>query len=155
MKYAHRFVLKNGVLSTFVPTQRAHVEDILIGGVQFHTWDLGGHDMVRSSWKQFYVRADAIVFMVDSADTDRFQEAKAELQSLLSDKSLDGVSIAVLANKSDLPDSVPIKDLILELGLDPTKMGDVEQTKPTQVFSTSVYDGTGYPEAFRWISSLI
>ncbi len=37
---------------------------------------MGGHEAVRNLWEEFYVTADGIIFMIDSADSARFAEAK-------------------------------------------------------------------------------
>jgi hypothetical protein len=36
-------------------------------------------DLARRVWSDYYVGADAIVFLVDSADRERFPEARREL----------------------------------------------------------------------------
>jgi GTPase SAR1 family protein len=58
--------------------------------VQFTAWDLGGHEQVRDLWEEYYAGADAIVFMVDSADKSRLPEAKRELGDLLKHEAVDG-----------------------------------------------------------------
>jgi 50S ribosomal subunit-associated GTPase HflX len=57
---------------------------------------------VRELWEEFYSNADAVVFMVDSADTQRFDEAKTELHQVLNSDQLRSVPLLVFGNKSDL-----------------------------------------------------
>jgi GTPase SAR1 family protein len=66
-------------------------------------WDLGGHEAVRELWRDYYLQADAILFMVDTADLERVPEARDELHALMDDPDLRAVPVAVLANKRDLP----------------------------------------------------
>ena len=51
--------------------------------------------------EEFISRADAVVFMVDSADRTRFDEAKAEICRVLDCDDLKSVPILVLGNKND------------------------------------------------------
>lgn len=49
------------------------------------------------------LQVDAIVYLVDAADRERFPESQRELAGLLSDDGLAGVPFLVLGNKIDLP----------------------------------------------------
>lgn len=51
----------------------------------------------------YIVQVDAIVYLVDAADRERFPESYRELAGLLSDDGLSGVPFLVLGNKIDLP----------------------------------------------------
>lgn len=54
-----------------------------MGDITFSAWDVGGHVGVRNMWKQFFVKADAIIFVIDAADPTRMTEASDELHKLL------------------------------------------------------------------------
>ena len=44
-------------------------------------WDIGGQKHIRPYWKNYYQNTDAIVYMVDSADKRRIDEAAEEVRS--------------------------------------------------------------------------
>jgi len=56
----------------------------------------------RPYWKNYYQNTDAIIYMVDSADKRRNDEAAEELESLMSEELLATCPVLVFANKQDL-----------------------------------------------------
>ena len=40
-------------------------------------WDLGGQQRMRCIWDKYYADASAIIFVVDSADNDRLEDARS------------------------------------------------------------------------------
>ena len=65
-------------------------------------WDLGGQSRFRESWEKYCRDADVIIFVVDSNDRSNIDIARASLHELLSNESLKGISLLVLANKNDI-----------------------------------------------------
>lgn len=72
-------------------------------GVSFLVWDVGGQEKLRPLWKSYTRCTDGIIFVVDSCDVERLEEAKMELTRTARSPDNAGVPILILANKQDLP----------------------------------------------------
>ncbi|KAJ8975195.1 hypothetical protein NQ317_014917, partial [Molorchus minor] len=68
-------------------------------------------------WKSYTRCTDGIVFVLDSVDVERMEEAKMELIRTVKSPENSGVPILVLANKQDLPGAREPRELEKLLGL--------------------------------------
>ena len=53
----------------------------------------------RPLWSYYFENNDAVIYVVDSSDRERLDEAKEELWDLITDDRLRDSSLLVLANK--------------------------------------------------------
>lgn len=58
------------------PTIGMNLAKIVYRGHVVIIWDLGGQIKMRNIWEKYYEDAHAILFVVDSADLGRLEEAK-------------------------------------------------------------------------------
>ncbi|XP_050735211.1 ADP-ribosylation factor-like protein 4C [Eriocheir sinensis] len=86
-------------------------------GTSFLVWDVGGQEKLRPLWRSYTRCTDGIVFVVDSTDTERMDEAKMELVRTVRAPENHHVPILVLANKQDLPGARDAKQVEKSLGL--------------------------------------
>eukprot|EP01083_Nonionella_stella_P044692 120275_1 len=153
-------MLKDDKVVVHAPTGHPQYEELVIGKVKFKTHDLGGHQTARRLWRDYFAKIDGIVYMVDSADPNRFSESKEELNGLLTCEDLAAVPFLVLGNKIDLPGAVREEDLRYALGLHMLTTGktnySVEQgIRPLELFMSSVVKKAGYAEGFQWLSKFL
>jgi len=113
-----------------------------------------GHVSARALWKDYLLDANALVFMLDSNDRSRFQEARDELWHLYGNPAFKDTPICVLCNKQDIPGAASRDECIIALGLTGVALGGKGENM-IQVFDCSVSQGTGYQAAFKWIASLL
>ena len=65
------------------------VYKVKIGAHHFATlWDVGGQERLRAIWPHYFNGIDGIIFLVDSADASRIEEAKFELHNAYTSKEL-------------------------------------------------------------------
>lgn len=100
-----------------IPTVGFNMKRVQRGHVTLKCWDLGGQPRFRSMWERYCRGVNAIVFVVDIADTALLSVAREELHALMSSSTLEGIPLLVLGNKSDLPDKLSVDELIDEMDL--------------------------------------
>uniref|UniRef100_A0A8C4IZ97 ADP-ribosylation factor-like protein 14 n=1 Tax=Dromaius novaehollandiae TaxID=8790 RepID=A0A8C4IZ97_DRONO len=94
-----------------VPTIGFNTEKIRLSngtakGISCHFWDVGGQEKLRPLWKSYSRCTDGIIYVVDSVDVDRLEEAKTELHKVTKFAENQGTPLLVIANKQDLPKSL-------------------------------------------------
>ncbi|MEM0192312.1 MAG: Arf family protein [Candidatus Korarchaeum sp.] len=127
-----------------VPTVGANFEKFKIRELEFNVWDLGGQRALRGMWEEYAEKADAVIFVLDSADRERFNEAKEELWRIVSVMKK-GKPLLVIANKADLDNAATVMEVIEALEL--TKL----EGMTWQIVWASALTGFGLFEAFAWI----
>lgn len=160
-------MLKEGRVTQSAPTFHPNEEELVMDSIKFRTIDLGGHQQARRLWNDYYVTCDALVFLIDTADHSRFEEAKNELHRILYDDKLSTVPILILGNKIDLPAAVSEERLRMELQVITNggkEMDDYNvgyntilspEARPIEIFMCSIKDRYGYGEGFKWLGSVL
>ncbi|KAK3444489.1 hypothetical protein EUGRSUZ_A00206 [Eucalyptus grandis] len=154
-------MLKDERLDQHQPTQFLTSEELRVGKIKLRAFDFSGRQIARKAWPDYYAKVDAVVYLVDDCDKERFVESKRELHTLLSDEALAKVPFLVLGNKINIPHAASEDELRYHLGLTgmTTGKGKVNLTdqtvRPLEVFACSVVRKMGYGEGFKWMSQYI
>ncbi|KAJ0747432.1 putative small GTP-binding protein [Helianthus annuus] len=99
------YKLKLGKIITTIPTIGFNIDTLEYKNISFNVWDIGAYDMMRRHYTQ---NTQGLIFVVDSADRDRVDEARNELHLLLKEDELRDAFLLVYANKQDLPGAMNV-----------------------------------------------
>ena len=77
------YKLKLGEVVTTIPTIGFNVETVEYKNISFTVWDVGGQDKIRPLWRHYYNNTNGLIFVVDSNDRERVEDAKDELFRML------------------------------------------------------------------------
>ncbi|TYI39999.1 hypothetical protein ES332_A02G133800v1 [Gossypium tomentosum] len=72
-----------GEVASTIPTIGFNVETVQYNNIKFQVWDLGGQTSIRPYWRCYFPNTQAIIYVVDSSDTDRIGIAKEEFHAIL------------------------------------------------------------------------
>ncbi len=138
--------LKFGETVTTIPTVGFNVDEIEYKSIRFTVWDIGGQDLIRKFWCHYYDNTDALIFVVDSSDTDRLALAREELGRLMEEEKLKDCCVLVYANKQDIEGAVGAERLAHEIGL------DVAKGRRWKVQPATAVTGDGLFEGLEWVA---
>ena len=103
--------LSLGQLVQTTPTIGSNVEEISYNNVKLQAWDLGGQESTRSVWDVYFVGTDAIIYVIDTHDTN-YEESKNQFYKLLENEALKNAVILIYANKQDLSGAKSVNEII-------------------------------------------
>ncbi|XP_020855690.1 ADP-ribosylation factor-like protein 4A [Phascolarctos cinereus] len=138
-----------------VPTKGFNTEKVRVTlgnakTVTFHFWDVGGQEKLRPLWKSYTRCTDGIVFVVDSVDVERMDEAKTELHRITRLAENQGVPVLLVANKQDLRDSLPLAEIARLLAV-----GELAASTPWHLQPTCAIIGDGLREGLEKLHEMI
>lgn len=134
-----------------VPTPVFNVETVRPSkDLRFKIWDVSGKEQIRPLWKAYVRQADAIIFVVDSANEERIDEAREELFNLVGSAQINGAPILIFANKQDLPNALAPVEVTTKLSLHNLNSRHLWYLQPT-----SAVCGDGIVEGLRVLSDMI
>ncbi|KAJ2324544.1 ADP-ribosylation factor protein 3 [Coemansia sp. RSA 2681] len=151
-KIKHTYTGHPGMAASRIqPTVGVNIGKIPVKRTLVKFLDLGGQPDLQGIWESYFEDCHALVFVIDSCNSDRIDEAKEALMRLVGAPELDRVPVLVLANKCDLPDArslAQMKEIV-------NSMADYMDTRDVRVLESSGLEGTGVQTAVDWLYSRI
>jgi len=143
------YKLKLGEIVTTIPTIGFNVETVEYKNINFTVWDVGGQDKIRPLWRHYFQNTQGLIFVVDSNDRERINEANEELQKMLNEDELRDAVLLVFCNKQDLPNAMSVAEVTDKLGLHSLR------NRKWYIQSTCATSGDGLYEGLDWLSNTL
>ncbi|CAM4356043.1 unnamed protein product [Leuciscus chuanchicus] len=141
------YKLKLGEIVTTIPTIGFNVETVEYKNISFTVWDVGGQDKIRPLWRHYFQNTQGLIFVVDSNDRERVNEAREELTRMLAEDELRDAVLLVFANKQDLPNAMNAAEITDKLGLHSLRH------RNWYIQATCATSGDGLYEGLDWLSN--
>merc|ERR1711935_628486 len=140
------YKLKLGEVVTTIPTIGFNVETVEYKNLSFTVWDVGGQDKIRPLWRHYYTGTNGLIYVVDSNDRDRIEDAREELTKMINEDEMRDAVVLVFANKQDLPNAMTAAEITEKLGLHNLR------NRQWFIQSACATTGDGLYEGLDWLS---
>ncbi|XP_067678988.1 ADP-ribosylation factor-related protein 1-like [Haliotis asinina] len=134
-------------LSKITSTVGLNIGKIDLGKVRLNFWDLGGQEELQSLWDKYYAESHAVIYIVDSSDAERIEESKSAFDKMITNNTLAGVPLMLLANKQDLDGCVNVADMRTIFSPSQELIGH----RDLLVSGVSALKGDGVNEGIHWL----
>lgn len=141
------YKIKLGEIVTTIPTIGFNVETVEYKKISFTVWDVGGQDKIRPLWRHYFQNTQGLIFVVDSNDGERMNEARDELMRMLSESELREAILLVFANKQDLPNAMNAAQITDKLGLHTLRC------RQWHIQATCASSGEGLYDGLDWLAN--
>ena len=162
----HYKILMIGLVSsgkTTILNKIKHKESVRTEGVGFHaeilfymrlikiiSWDLGcWASRVKELYEYYYPNTDGIIFIIDSHDKERFDDAIEYFQEILEADELKNCPILIMANKQDMNETLSSDEISMVL------RNKKYKDRKWSIIKTSGISGQGLEEDMQWMASSI
>ncbi|XP_042606457.1 ADP-ribosylation factor 3 [Cyprinus carpio] len=132
------YKLKLGEIVTTIPTIGFNVETVEYKNISFTVWDVGGQDKIRPLWRHYFQNTQGLIFVVDSNDRERVNEAREETKRILTHHQL---------KQADLPNAMNAAEITDKLGLHSLRH------RNWYIQATCATSGDGLYEGLDWLAN--
>lgn len=146
------YKLKLNKIKSTGPTAGFNIETFQYKNIRFNMWDVGGQDRLRALWRHYYPKTNALIYVIDSSDKARIEEAQAHLYKIINElNSVVGEDyvLMVYANKQDLKGSLSPREIEQILDLN----SHISKGQPYTIIGANALTGQGLLEGINWIAN--
>ncbi len=117
-----------------------------VHGVMLTFWDVGGQVKLRTLWDRYYADAQGLIYIIDSADVERFEEASLAFEAVKEQVHYHAIPILLVANKQDLLDACGVVEIEQQFHADRIQQGVLFSIQPM-----CTANGDGVSAGIQWL----
>lgn len=136
-------------MNQVTPTAGFNIKSVSADGLKLNVWDIGGTATIRPYWKNYFDNTDVLIFVLDSIDKARMEEAVNELFDIMDHEKIKNVPVLIFANKQDAKGALTIPDI--EVFFNEDKF--INRTWHIQPCSGR--NGDGVKEGMEWLCKIV
>ncbi|GMR36163.1 hypothetical protein PMAYCL1PPCAC_06358, partial [Pristionchus mayeri] len=136
---------KNDPQMGHAPTIGFNVETVHHRNFRLNIWDVGGLPKLRPCWKHYYMHTQAVIFVLDGACEERYEEALHEFHSVSSQVSCPLV-VVINRRRGETPTPANLDSLVASLE---------RATRPVHVHHVDAAHGVGLKEMLDDVTTMI
>ena len=115
-------------------------------GLAIYCWSSTHEPPLCLAWRKLFDKPDAIIFIIDSTESDKVEETYKGFRMLINDTRVGKCPILIFANKQDLPNALSIEEVDALYGF-----SDLENERLIRIQPCSALQKTGLMEGLDWI----
>ncbi|MHA1681087.1 MAG: ADP-ribosylation factor-like protein [Promethearchaeota archaeon] len=139
--------LQEGKFVEHTPTMGKRKLDLDIGGTRISLFDMGGQENFRAMWLGELKMAKVVLFVLDKSAPERFLEAKAEFDKIITMVQENHINLLILGNKHDVMGAASLGQVI--------EAFDLFKIDNFEIIDISARTGYNIAEAFSKLYSLL
>ncbi|OZC07159.1 ADP-ribosylation factor family protein [Onchocerca flexuosa] len=125
-----------------------NIGTVVLGSLCLNFWDLGGQKELQSLWHKYFEDSQALIFVVDSCDPDRFPEVADVFKLVMNNEAVQKMPVLVACNKSDIEECMGT-EIIRALMTDDRHIGDLA------LIPISALQGLNIERCVRWLCTVL
>jgi len=141
------YKMKLNEIVVTIPTIGFNVETVSYKNLSMTIWDIGGQHKIRKLWNYYFNGTSALIFVIDSCDINRMDEANEEMWGVLNDDEMERKPVLIFANKQDRMEALNAVQITERLGLVNCK------SREWFVQPCCASSGEGLYEGLEWLSN--
>jgi small GTP-binding protein len=103
--FLSNFLITKTIETVYKPTLGFDIKNLTISDFGFQIWDAPGQRGFRKLWSKGYKDADMLMYVVDTADSERFEESRQEFDTVIKNIKDQKLPILFCYHKMDLPEA--------------------------------------------------